>query len=105
MEAYREVTLASKDGYELALRVYDTAKPKAVVKVIHGMEEHQGRYTPFAEFLQKHGYTVVTADMRGHGEHALTLSHIADRDGARLLIEDEEADAIMRDILLIARNY
>ena len=40
MEAFEEVKRAAKDGYELALRVYDTAEPKAVVKVIHGMEEH-----------------------------------------------------------------
>ena len=90
MEAYREVTLASKDGYELALRVYDTAKPKAVVKVIHGMEEHQGRYRAFAEYLQADGYAVVTADLRGHGETAPTLSHIAGRDGHLRLLEDEQ---------------
>ena len=89
MEAYQEVTLASKDGYELALRVYDTADPKAVVKVIHGMEEHQGRYQTFAEFLQADGYTVVTADLRGHGKTAPTVSHIAGRDGHLRLLEDE----------------
>ena len=50
MEAYQEVTLKARDGYELALRVYDTAEPKAVIKVIHGMEEHQGRYQTFAEY-------------------------------------------------------
>ena len=90
MEAHQEVTLASKDGYELALRIYDTADPKAVVKVIHGMEEHQGRYQAFAEYLQADGYAVVTADLRGHGKTALTLSHIAGRDGHLLLLEDEE---------------
>lgn len=91
MEAYQEVTLASKDGYQLALRVYDTADPKAVVKVIHGMEEHQERYRPFAEFLQADGFAVVTADMRGHGKTAPMLSHIAGRDGHKRLLEDEQA--------------
>ena len=90
MEAYQEVTLASKDGYGLALRVYDTAEPKAVVKAIHGMEEHQGRYQAFAEFLQADGYTVVTADMRGHGKTAPAVSHIAERNGHLRLLEDEE---------------
>ncbi len=90
MEAYQEVTLTSKDGYELALRVYDTADPKAVVKVIHGMEEHQGRYQAFAEYLQADGYAVVTADLRGHGKTAPMLSHIAGRDGHLLLLGDEE---------------
>ena len=91
MEAYQEVTLGSKDGHELALRIYDTAEPKAVVKVIHGMEEHQARYQAFAEYLQEDGYAVVTADLRGHGKTAPTLSHIAGRDGHLLLLEDENA--------------
>ena len=96
METYQETALASKDGYELALRVYGTEEPKAVVKMIHGMEEHQERYQPFAEFLQADGYTVVTADLRGHGPNAPNLSHIADRDGHLRLLEDEET--ILREI-------
>lgn len=90
MGTYEEITLASKDGYDLALRVYDTAEVKAVVKVIHGMEEHQERYQAFAEFLQENGYAVVTADLRGHGKTAPVLSHIAGRDGHLLLLQDEE---------------
>ena len=89
--SYQELTLPSKDGYPLALRVYETDEPKAVVKSIHGMEEYQDRYQPFAEFLQEAGYTVVTADLRGHGRNAPVLSHIADRDGHLRLLEDEEA--------------
>ena len=86
----REETLAARDGYELSLRVYEADRTKAVVKFIHGMEEHQERYTPFAEYLQAAGYTVVTADLRGHGKNAPMLSHIADRDGHLRLVEDEE---------------
>ena len=96
MEEYQELTLASKDGYSLALRLYDTAEPKAVVKIIHGMEEHQGRYRAFAEYLQAAGYAVVTADLRGHGKTAPTLSHIAGWDGHVLLLDDE--DVILDEI-------
>ena len=32
MEAHQEVTLASKDGYELALRVYDTADLRSICR-------------------------------------------------------------------------
>ncbi len=88
--SFQEKTLKAKDGYELALRIYDAEEPKAVVKFIHGMEEYQDRYQPFAEFLQGAGYTVVTADLRGHGKNAPMLSHIADRDGHLRLLEDEE---------------
>ena len=85
-----EIILPSKDGYALALKIYEADNPKAVVKCIHGMEEHQERYRPFAEYLQAARYTVVTADLRGHGKNAPVLSHIADRDGHLRLLEDEE---------------
>lgn len=84
------MTLKSRDGYGLALRIYETDNPKAVVKFIHGMEEYQDRYQAFAEYLQAAGYTAVTADLRGHGPNAPALSHIADRDGHLRLLEDEE---------------
>ena len=89
--SYDEKVLKSTDGYELHLHVFEVPQPKAVVMCIHGMEEHKGRYIPFASFLQEKGYAVVTSDLRGHGESAPLLSHIADRDGARVLYEDEKA--------------
>ena len=88
--SYQELTMLSRDGYKLAARVYESNEPKAVVKCIHGMEEHQDRYRPFAEYLQEAGYTVITADLRGHGPTAPRLCHIADRDGHLRLLEDEE---------------
>ena len=88
--SFQEMILPAGDGYPLALRIYEAEAPKAVVKCIHGMEEYQNRYQPFAEYLQKAGYTVVTADLRVHGPGAPVLSHIADREGHRLLLEDEE---------------
>lgn len=89
--SFQEKKLKARDGYELALRIYETDEPKAVVKFIHGMEEYQDRYRSFAEFLRDAGYTVVTADLRGHGKNAPMLSHIADQDGHLRLLEDEEA--------------
>ena len=88
---YEEVVLPSGDSYSLSLRVYEPENPKAVVKMIHGMQEHQGRYEKFATFLKEHGYAVVTSDMRGHGPNAPKLSHIANRNGHKLLLEDEKA--------------
>lgn len=54
------------------------------------MEEHKERYDDFAAFLQDSGYVVLTCDLRGHGKNAPLLSHIADRDGDRLLVKDEK---------------
>ena len=87
---YEELIIPSRDLYSLSVRLFEAREPKAVVKIIHGMEEHQDRYVGFAEFLVKNGYTVITADMRGHGKSAPKLSHIADKNGHKLILEDEE---------------
>lgn len=87
---FEEVIVPSRDLYSLNVRIFESKKARAVIKMTHGMEEHQGRYEEFASFLQENGYTVVTADMRGHGKNAPKLSHIADKNGHKLLLEDEE---------------
>lgn len=87
--SYEELIVPSRDLYPLSVRIFDTSNPKGVIKFIHGMEEHQSRYEEFAEYLSKRGYIVVTADLRGHGKNAKKLSHIANKDGHKLLIEDE----------------
>ncbi len=42
-------------------------KPVAVVQIVHGIAEHIGRYSDFAEFLTRHGILVVAEDHMGHG--------------------------------------
>ena len=88
--SYQKIVLPGSDLYSLSIRVYDCENPKAVVKFVHGMEEHQARYEDFAEFLAKNGYIVVTADLRGHGKTAPKIGHIADKNGHKLLIDDEK---------------
>lgn len=84
-----ELTLKSVDGYELSLAVYEASKPKAVIQFIHGMEEYKERYDKFAEFLAEEGFTCVLSDLRGHGKNAPLLSHISNKYGDRLIIEDQ----------------
>ena len=38
-------------NYKLDVHVFEVDSPKAIVQVIHGMEEHQERYEPFVNFL------------------------------------------------------
>ena len=85
---YQDIRLEAKDGYLLSLRLFDVKKPKGVITILHGMEEHKERYDEFALFLQEHGFAVLTSDMRGHGVDAPILSHIADSNGNKLLISD-----------------
>lgn len=85
-----ELSLLSDDGYELSLCLYVADKPKANIMFIHGMEEYKERYDAFASFLCEHGYNIVLSDMRGHGKNAPILSHIADKDGDKLIIADQK---------------
>ena len=85
----QDITLPSVDGYSLSLAVFPSKNPKANVLVIHGMQEHKERYEGFASFLQEHGYNVITSDLRGHGSNAPKLSHIADKDGDKLILQDQ----------------
>lgn len=61
-------------GYhDLPLYTYvyeEVENPKAVIVIVHGMEEHAGRYKNFAKFLNKNGYIVLANDLRGHGHTA-----------------------------------
>lgn len=85
-----KITLLGAENYSLSLMVFEVESPKAVIQIIHGMEEHKERYYPFAEYLASKGYNVVVSDLRGHGEDAPKLSHIADEDGDKLLIKDQK---------------
>ena len=86
----QNIVVQSKDGYQLSCALFEASKPKAVIQVVHGMEEHKERYDAFAEYLAKNGFTVLTSDLRGHGENAPLLSHIADKKGDELLISDQQ---------------
>ena len=84
-----KIVLKATDGYELDVHVFKVEKPKAVVQLVHGMEEHQERYEKFVNFLNDNGFSVVTSNMRGHGENAPTLGYFKDKGGYKLLISDQ----------------
>lgn len=86
MKAYR---LTARDGYPLSVHTFDIENPKAVIQIIHGMEEHQERYEPFIRFLNQNGYSVVSSDMRGHGSGALDLGYFKEKNGYVELIADQ----------------
>ena len=87
-----KIMLPAEDNYLLSLFCYESDSENAagVVQIVHGMEEHKERYNDFALFLAQNGLHVVVSDLRGHGEDAPLLSHIADKQGDRLLIRDQQ---------------
>ncbi len=59
--------LRSFDGTELYMKRNLPDNPKAVVVIVHGLCEHQGRYDYVTEKMNEAGYTVYRFDHRGHG--------------------------------------
>ncbi len=86
MKAYE---LKARDGYPLSIHTFDGKEPTAVIQLIHGMEEHQGRYEDFIHFLTQNGYCVVSSNLRGHGKNAPELGHFKDRGGSVELVKDQ----------------
>jgi len=85
-----KVIIKASDGYNLNVHVFDVSKPKGFIQIIHGMEEHQERYELLASELNNAGYSVITSNLRGHGDDAPCLGYFADKDGYKLVLEDEK---------------
>ena len=63
-----ESMITSFDGTKLYLKKETAADNKAVIVIVHGLCEHQGRYDYFAEKLHEAGigtYRLITEDMDG----------------------------------------
>ncbi len=86
----QKAVLEARDGYKLNIHIFEVKEAKAVIQIIHGMEEHQERYERLAKFLNKNGYSVVTSNMRGHGEDAPLLGYFKDKKGYLELVEDQK---------------
>jgi alpha-beta hydrolase superfamily lysophospholipase len=54
--------------------VPDGKKPKGIIQVSHGMQEHAGRYDDVALFMTEHGYGVYANDHRGHGKTSIAMN-------------------------------
>ncbi len=87
-----KIMLPADESYSLSMSFFESESghPAGVVQIVHGMEEHKERYDEFARYLAAGGLHVAVADLRGHGEDAPLLSHIADRGGDDLLIRDQQ---------------
>ncbi len=51
-------------------------KPKAIVQIIHGMNEHAGRYLDFAKYLVSEGYVVWANDLRAFGKTSSSVKKL-----------------------------
>jgi len=86
-----DYSFETADGSTIYAAKWEAENPKGIIQIIHGMAEHIGRYDEFARYLNRSGYIVVGADLRGHGrtaESRETLGYFADKDGWNKVIND-----------------
>lgn len=65
---------------------------KAVLQMVHGMQEYIERYSEFAEFMTEQGYLVVGHDHLGHGES------VACEEDYGFFALDAPSDHVVQDI-------
>ena len=84
-------TIQSSDSLKLVCYKWEVENPKFAVQILHGMNEHMGRYDEFARFLTKNGIVVYGEDHRGFGKTANgveNIGHVSDKDGMNKIVED-----------------
>ena len=85
----------------LRIEPEDPADIKGIVQMVHGKNEHKGRYAAFMRFLAANGYLTIINDHRGHGESIIDTD---DRGyfyqgGTKALVED------IHEITLDVKEY
>ncbi len=58
----------TNDGLSLYYQVYTVKNSKAAIILLHGLNEHLGRYGHVVDFFNKQGFSVYLYDQRGHGK-------------------------------------
>ena len=73
-----------------AVRWIPDGKPKAILQIVHGMQEYAARYEAFATYMAEQGYLVIANDHLGHGLSATkeTYGYFCHHDAATVLVRD-----------------
>ena len=96
----RLYTLSSPfDGLGLSCaETVPEGRPKGLVQISHGMEEHKERYYPFMGWLADHGFASVIHDHRGHGASVASSEDLG-------FFGDETGRAIVGDLLCVQEHF
>ena len=78
----------SSSNQLLDVNYYKVEKPKGLVQLLHGMQEHKERYDDFASFLAQHGYDVIIHDHLGHGKSISKTHPLGDMISLDYVVKD-----------------
>jgi acylglycerol lipase len=104
-----EDRFTTADGLELFEQSWLPERdPAASVVVVHGINEHGGRYARLAEDLNHRGYAAYTVDLRGHGrsqgDRALILAFDEYLSDVEALLERVAARQPGKPIFLLGHS-
>ena len=78
---HTEFDLYTKDGLKLYGQSWEPdGKPDAIVCLLHGFNEHSGRYAHLADALIGKAYALIVCDLRGHGKSQGCRGHTPSYD-------------------------
>jgi alpha-beta hydrolase superfamily lysophospholipase len=72
------IPTTTEPEYKIFYRLYepDNSPILGTLLLVHGMQEHSGRYQELANFLTTHNFAVLTFDQLGHGKTALQADQL-----------------------------
>ena len=74
-----------------AIRWVPDCEPKAILQIVHGMQEYVDRYDAFATWLADRGILVTGEDHLGHGQSCT-------REDLGYFCKDDPATVVVRDV-------
>lgn len=69
-------TVIGQGNLKLFYRTWKPEQPTGGIVLVHGMNEHIGRYDHVARFFADQGYAVYGLDQRGYGQSEGTRCHV-----------------------------
>ncbi|MNL02285.1 lysophospholipase L2 [compost metagenome] len=91
--SFQEITDINGSKHDIFNTLYFTSEvdTKATILILHGMQEHSGRYDDFARFIAAKGFLVMTYDHLGHGRSVKNkdaLGYIQRQNPGARLVDD-----------------
>jgi acylglycerol lipase len=78
---HQEGTFQNFKGQEIYYQAWlPKDQPRGVIQIVHGLNEHSGRYQHHGKFFSDHGFAVYGLDFPGHGKSTGKRSYVESMD-------------------------
>ncbi|MEJ2411554.1 MAG: lysophospholipase [Anaerolineales bacterium] len=78
---HQDGTFQNSKGQEIYYQTWlPEDQPRGVIQIVHGLNEHSGRYQHLGKFFSDHGFAVYGLDFPGHGKSAGIRSYVESMD-------------------------